>query len=56
MNETLISKREVPFTYVLDDYVYIIPIQQNNTLDKEHSSANAEWMNKKEMEDLIWNE
>ena len=56
LNETLISKREVPFTYVLDDYVYIIPIQQNNTLDKEHSSANAEWMNKKEMEDLIWNE
>jgi len=56
LNETLISKREVPFTYVLDDYVYIVPLQQENTLDKEHSSANAEWMNKKEMEDLIWNE
>jgi FlaA1/EpsC-like NDP-sugar epimerase len=56
LNETLISKRELPFTFISGDYVYIIPKQQKlqNTLTKEHSSANAEWMSEQEMKDLIW--
>ena len=56
LNETLISKRELPFTSISGDYVYIIPTQQSlqNTLTEEHSSANAEWMSEQEMKDLIW--
>ena len=55
LNETLISKRELPYTYVVDDYVYILSTKQQNNLKKEHSSENAEWMSVKELEKLVWN-
>jgi len=55
LNETLISERELPYTYVVDDYVYILSTKQQNNLKKEHSSENAEWMSVKELEELVWN-
>ncbi len=58
LNETLISEREIPYTFILDDYVYISPTKTdtlyNVRLIKEHSSANAETMTEQEMKDLIW--
>tara|TARA_A100001515_G_scaffold144578_1_gene149119 strand:+ start:5126 stop:6046 length:921 start_codon:yes stop_codon:yes gene_type:complete len=58
LNETLISEREIPYTFILDDYVYISPTKTdtlyNVRLVKEHSSANAEWMSVKELEELVW--
>tara|TARA_R110001583_G_scaffold118256_2_gene269560 strand:- start:1467 stop:2408 length:942 start_codon:yes stop_codon:yes gene_type:complete len=63
LNETLISEKELPFTSIVDDYVYIINEKQpkvatlfanSNNLIKEHSSANAEWMSTKEMEKLVY--
>ena len=54
LNETLISKKELPYTYIMDNYVYIFPIKQTKKLNKEHSSKNAEWMTKQEMKKLIW--
>ena len=53
LNETLISKKELPNTVVLDDYVFILQDQEEGlNLTKEHSSVNAETM--KEMEKLVW--
>ena len=58
LNETLISEREIPYTFILDDYVYISPTKTdtlyNVRLVKEHSSANAEWISVKELEELVW--
>ncbi len=58
LNETLISEREIPYTFILDDYVYISPSKTdtlyNGRLIKEHSSANAETMSEQEMKELIW--
>ena len=59
LNETLIGEHELPYTYVVDDYVYIF-YQQNNMIKKQlfkkHSSDNSEWMNKQEMKNLIYDE
>ena len=55
LNETLISEKELPFTNVIKDYVYIFTKEMNNNLTKEHSSANAEWMSVEELEKLVWN-
>ena len=55
LNETLISEKELPFTNVIKDYVYIFTKEMNNNLTKEHSSANAEWMSTEELERLVWN-
>jgi len=57
LNEDLISGKEVPFTYVHDDMIYIYN-QENldtNKLEKGYSSASAEKMTKKEMKELVWN-
>ena len=57
LNEDLISDKEVPFTYVHDDMIYIYT-QENldvNKLDRGYSSATAEKMTKEEMEKLLWN-
>ena len=58
LNETLISEKEIPYTFILDDYVYISPTKtdtlHNVRLIKKHSSANAKTMSKQEMQDLVW--
>jgi len=57
LNEDLISDKEVPFTYVHDDMIYIYT-QENldvNKLDRGYSSATAEKMTKEELEKLLWN-
>ena len=55
LNETLISKKELPYTSAFDDgYVYISTTKQENNLTKEHSSTNAEIMTENEMKELIW--
>ena len=57
LDEDLISVREIPFTYVHDDMIYIYN-QENldmNTLEKGYSSETAEKMTQKEMRELIWN-
>jgi FlaA1/EpsC-like NDP-sugar epimerase len=54
LNETLISKKELPYTNIINDYVLILPKKQHNNLTKEHSSSNAEWMTSKEMKQLVW--
>ena len=58
LNETLISKKEIPYTFMLDDYIFISPTKTdtlyNHRIIKEHSSANAEKMSKQEMQDLVW--
>ena len=55
LNETLISKKELPFTSVGKSYVYIFNNKKVNNLEQEHSSANAKWMSKSEMSKLVWN-
>ena len=57
LNETLISQKELPFTKVIKDYVYIFTkqIEFGDNLNNEHSSANAEWMTVEELERLVWN-
>jgi len=57
LNEDLISDKEVPFTYVHDDMIYIYN-QENldmNTLTRGYSSVSAERMTEEEMEELVWN-
>ena len=56
LDEDLISDKEVPFTYVHDDMIYIYN-QENldmNRLDTGYSSSNAEKMTIGEMKELIW--
>ena len=57
LNEDLISDKESQFTCVHDDMIYIYnqPNYDMNTLEQGYSSANAEKMTTKEMEDLVWN-
>jgi UDP-N-acetylglucosamine 4,6-dehydratase len=57
LNEDLISDKEVPFTCVHGDMIYIYnqPNYDMNKLTKGYSSANAERMTEKEMMDLVWN-
>ena len=57
LNEDLISDKEVPFTYVHGDMIYIYN-QENldmNKLERGYSSATAEKMTKEEMKELLWN-
>jgi UDP-N-acetylglucosamine 4,6-dehydratase/5-epimerase len=54
LNETLISKKELPNTKVSNDYVFIFDNKvAEHTLQKEHSSLTAETMSKEEMKELI---
>ena len=57
LDEDLISEKEIKFTYVEDDMIYIYNEENkgNNKLTKGYSSANAEQMNIEEMKELIWN-
>ena len=57
LNEDLVSDKEVPFTYVHGDMIYIYN-QENldmNKLEKGYSSATAEKMTREDMEELLWN-
>ena len=54
LNETLISEKELPYTNIIGDYVYILPKEQKNILTKEHSSESAEDMTDDELERLVW--
>ena len=57
LNEDLISKKEIDYTYIEGDMIYIYN-QVNvdlNTLERGYSSATAERMTEEEMEDLVWN-
>jgi FlaA1/EpsC-like NDP-sugar epimerase len=58
LNEELISDKEVPYTYLEDEMIYIYNTENMNDkykLTKGYSSANAEKMNVKEMKELVWN-
>jgi len=57
LNEDLISNKEVQFTCVHNDMIYIYnqPNNDMNTLEQGYSSANAEKMTREQMEDLVWN-
>ena len=59
LNETLISEKEIPYTSILGDYVFILPTKTdtlyNHRIVKEHSSANAKEMSEQEIKDLVWN-
>ena len=57
LNEDLINVREIPFTYIHDDMIYIYN-QENldeNRLRQGYSSVSAERMTRDEMEELVWN-
>ena len=57
LDEDLISVREIPFTYIHDDMIYIYN-QENldeNKLKQGYSSVSAEKMTVKEMKELILN-
>ena len=57
VNEDLISDKEIPFTYVHGDMIYIYN-QHNfdeNKLTEGYSSATADKMTEEEIKDLIWN-
>ena len=57
LDEDLINVREIPFTYIHDDMIYIYN-QENlddNKLRQGYSSVSAEKMTVKEMKELIWN-
>jgi len=57
LNEDLISEKEIDYTYIEGDMIYIYN-QVNvdlNTLERGYSSATAERMTEEEMEDLVWN-
>ena len=56
VNEDLISKEELPFTYVHGDMIYIYN-QENldeNTLSEPYSSATADKMTEEEIKNLVW--
>ena len=57
LNEDLISDKEVPFTYVHGDMIYIYSEENksDNKLKQGYSSAYAEKMTIGEMEELVWN-
>tara|TARA_A100001201_G_scaffold24937_2_gene28161 strand:+ start:331 stop:1245 length:915 start_codon:yes stop_codon:yes gene_type:complete len=54
LNETLISKKELPYTIQENGYILIVPeASDEGILTEEHSSENAEWMSVKELEELV---
>ena len=56
LNETLISKKELPYTKVCKDLIFIfndIKLNFGGNLKKEHSSLTAEKMTMAEMKKLI---
>ena len=57
LNEDLISEKEINFTYVEDDMIYIYGEENknDNKLRQGYSSAYAEKMTIGEMKELVWN-
>jgi len=54
LNETLVSKKELPYTMQENGYILIVPDKDDGgILTEEHSSSNAEWMTQSEMLTLI---
>jgi len=54
LNETLVSKKELPYTKVEGSHVFIYDkIKEDNNLKESHSSLTAEKMSIKEMKKLI---
>jgi FlaA1/EpsC-like NDP-sugar epimerase len=57
LDEKLISEKELPYTYVDGNYVFIkkdINKDINNRLGKELSSRTGENMNQKDLEELVY--
>jgi FlaA1/EpsC-like NDP-sugar epimerase len=57
LDEKLISEKELPFTYVDGNYVFIkkdMNQDVNNRLNKELSSRTGENMNEKDLEELVY--
>ncbi len=56
LNEDLINKKEIDYTYIEDNMIYIYKDKNpdNNKLTKGYSSATAEKMSIKEMKELVW--
>jgi FlaA1/EpsC-like NDP-sugar epimerase len=57
LDEKLISEKELPFTYVDGNYVFIrkeINEDISNRLEKELSSRTGENMNQKDLEELVY--
>ena len=57
LNEDLINVKEIPFTYIEDDMIYIYNVENknDNRLIQGYSSEFSEKMTVKEMEELVWN-
>ena len=57
LNEDLINVKEIPYTYVENDMIYIYneENENNNRLRQGYSSEFSEKMTTKEMEELVWN-
>ena len=57
LNEDLISVKEIPFTYVEDNMIYIYSAENknDNRLGQGYSSEFSERMTIKEMKELVWN-
>ena len=57
LNEDLINKKEIDYTYTEDNMIYIYKDKNpnSNKLTKGYSSATAEKMSIKEMQELVWN-
>ena len=57
LDEKLISEKELPYTYVDGNYVFIrkeINEDISNRLEKELSSKTGENMNQKDLEELVY--
>ena len=57
LNEDLISVKEIPFTYIEDNMIYIYNEENpnDNKLRQGYSSEFAERMTTEEMKELVWN-
>lgn len=55
LNETLVSLKEIPYTYVRDGLIFILEREQDKeyNLKEEHSSLTADNMNKEEIRQLL---
>lgn len=55
LNETLINNKEIPYTYIYEDMIYLYSEKnpKNNKLKTEYSSETAEKMSLNEMKKLI---
>ena len=56
LNEDLINEKEIDYTYIEDNMIYIYKDKNpnNNKLTKGYSSSTAEKMSTKEIKKLVW--